>query len=116
MRFESPLNICCLRLAGNSERLLEFLLEISPRASHLVRQPALVESDTPLHLNDMTSEHYEELVVERRTRTDLFLRTGEEENTFHVVCLSGEGSWGEGGEQSQNLTELFAGCKVQLFR
>lgn len=96
LRFESPLNICCLRLAGNSERLLEFLLEISPRTSRLVKQPVLMKSDTPLRLDDMMSEHSEKLVVdqvgflgERSTRTYLFnTPVKEKKKTFCIVCLS----------------------------
>lgn len=65
LRFESPLNICCLRLAGNSERLLEFLLEISPRTSHLVKQPVLMKSGTPLRLGDTMSEHSQKPVVDQ---------------------------------------------------
>lgn len=99
LRFESPLNICCLRLAGNSERLLEFLLEISPHASHLVKQPVLMKSDTPLRLDDMMSEHSEKLVVdqvgflgERSTRTYLFYTPVKKEKKPSVlsVCQRGK--------------------------
>lgn len=117
LRFESPLNICYLRLAGNSERLLEFLLEISPHTSHLVKQPVLMKSGTPLRLDDMMSEHSEKLVVdqvgflgERSTRTYLFYTPVKKKKNL-LYCL-----FVREGKQSENLTELFDGSKVQLFR